>query len=326
MPTRTREAAFTPKPSSRKGVLLVGAVLIASIFAIPSASASPLENAADHVKSVVSQVPGTPGPPPAVPSTPPSLPTPPPAPSAPQNTPSPTPPKPPKLPSPPKPPAEVPAAPQNPRGTAGVNATEAGSTTSGSAAAHGSAGSGASVDLPTVGTADGTGRPAAMATNPAAGGASRPAASTGDGSGEVPGGPAPSGLEAGSVGSARVAPLRHWIAYVWPAFPVGRVATLLASFLSGDVAAATSLLISGVPQLLSDLGDSGPGYGPRNVAELSKHSEISNPPAADSPDLWIADGERVAPLIFIVLAAALMALLGFTLRRELRAMRRWHIP
>ncbi len=305
---RTQEATLAPRLSLRCGISLAGAALIALVFGVPPAPATLLGTAAGAVGSSVTgtSAPSLPSatppqtPLPTVPQAPVKVPT---VPQAPVET----------SPAPQAPPVKAPGATQNPPHL--VPAPPDSSTK------HSDPG----VDLPPVNEiANGTKESAGTATGASPAGAQQTAASArnGVGSGSDSHGATHPGLEAGRVESAKAAPWRRLLAYVWPAIALGPAWELLAT-LQTQWEAATLLAISDisdVPRLLSGLmGDTGAG----GVAGVSGHS-TSNPSPAKSTDNWIPDGSEISGLVFLVSCAALVALLVFTVRRELRSsMSRW---
>jgi hypothetical protein len=326
MPARRREAALIPKPSLHSRGLLACAVLIASIFASPSAFAGPLENGANQASHVLPQVTETVGAAPSVPPTPQS------------STPSASsghsngapPPAAPPGPSPPplrtspaaagKPPVEVPVAPPRSRGTGPVKLPQADSSRPTPAPAGGSAGAG--VDLPTADLAAGAGKSSGAFPSSTREGTSRSPASNREGFGQGPSGRdvRRPGVKAGSVGSARTLPVPRWIAHVWPAIVVAAPVKLLASFLSGDDVASL-LPVAAVLRVLSPPVDGGAG----GAARLAKHSSVADSPSAGPPPFGVSDRD-IAPIVFLALVAVLTTLLVLALRQELRAMRRWPLP
>lgn len=309
MPVRRTNEATTLIPQSfRYGISLASIVLIASVFGAPSASAGLPGKAAGAAGSVVPPVTGTPAPPslpnavpphasaPAAPKAPVEVPTLPPAPAKPS-------------PAPQTPPVKAPKT--TPISPHPVPAPSGGSTKP----------SGHGVDLPPVGEMAGTRESAGPATSPTAGGRQTVAsARAGAGRDSSSHRATPPGIEAGSLESAKVAPLRRLLAYVWPAIPLGPAWRLLATLQAGWEATA-SFAISDVPWLLSGLtGVAGAG----GVAGISEHSATSNPSPGDSTGggPWVLDGGEISLLAFLVSCAALIALLLFTVRRELRAMYR----
>jgi hypothetical protein len=299
-----KESRLAAKLSFRCRVSLAGAVLIAVaiLFAIP------VGTAAGAVGSVVPTVTETSAP--SLPSaTSPQIPVP----AAPQ--------VPVKVPTVPQVPAEASPAPQAP--SVKVPKTTQSSPHLAPAPPGGSTKpSGPGVDLPSVneiashtkgsaGTA--TGAPAVGVQQTAA--AARNGVDSGSGSHSTRG----PGIEAGSVESAKVAPLQRLLAYVWPAIALGPAWNLLMT-LQPPWEAVTSLEISDVPRLLAELAKA---IGAGGVAGISEHSATSNLSPADSTGIWVPDGGEISLFLFIVLCAALVALVVFTVRRELRSMHRW---
>jgi hypothetical protein len=288
-------------PARRTSIFV--AVLIASMFGVPSTSTAQLEDAvrdagsaAEEVGSVVPQVPETPDLP--LPSAPP-----------PQASPPQAPPPHASAPAPPSGSDVIRSVPQVRPGASPLEAPDPESPRSAIARAGDSTGSGSGVVPRAAGVSAGAEETARTDTNASMKGEE----SRGNG-------PARVGSGSGSVGQTQVAAVPHWIAYVWPAFAARGAANLLASLLSGEEAVTST--IGGVPRLLLGFEDSGAA----RVAGLSQQSGISNSPSTDSPGssgLQISDGDALALFVFIASGAALMALLAFTLRRELRAMYRW---
>jgi hypothetical protein len=309
---RIKEATFAPKPSLGCGISLAGAVLVASIFGVPSASATPLGQAAGAGGSVV---------PPATEAAPPSLPS-----ASPPQTPVPPAPQAPvKVPTAPRAPVETSPAPQAPPvktptvkgpGAAPNFSHLVGAPPSGSTKV-----SSPGVDLPSVHEIAGsTKEPAgtAMSTSREVQ-QTAASASNGVGTGSGNDGATRLGIGAGSVESAKAAPPRRFFAYVWPAIALGPVGKQLAK-LQARWRAATSLPVADIARLLSGLtGVTGLG----SAVGFSEHSAISNPPRADSTDIWVPDGGEISLLALVISCAALMALLVFTVGRELRSIYRW---
>jgi hypothetical protein len=304
---RAKEVGFASKLSLRCGISLAGAVLIATVFGVPSASATLLGEAAGAARSVV---------PPAAGTSAPLLPS-----AAPPQTPVPTAPQVPiKVPTAPQaPPVKVPAV-KGPETTpAPSHLVPAPSDGSANASSPG-------VDLSSVDRiASGAKKTAGTATSTSMEGVQQAGASARSGAGKggstSPGGPGETrpGIGARSVESAKVAPLRRLLAYVWPAIALGPAGKLLAA-LQARWEAATSLSVPNATRLLSGLtGITGVG----GAAGLSKRSAISSPSPADSTDISLPGGGGMSLVIFIVSSAALMGWLIFSVRRELGSMYRW---
>jgi hypothetical protein len=321
---RTKEATLAPRLSLRWGVSLAGAVLIALVFGVSSAPASPLGKVVESVESVV--------PPVAAPSTP-SLPS---APSA-------TPPQAP-VPSVPKAPVDVPTVPQAPVDTSpapqvppvkapgGTRKAPGGTRTPPLSLPLPSGGStkpsDPGIDLASVDEkADGITQSAGTPTGASAAGARQTATSARNGVGNDPSRPGATrpGIEAGHVESAKIAPLRRLLAYVWPAIALGSAGELLATLQTrwGVAALLAMSDISAVPRLLSGLTRAS---GTGGVAGVSEHSGTSNPSPANYIDTWVLDNSGISILVFLISCAALVALLAFTVRRELRSsVTRWRV-
>jgi hypothetical protein len=275
---RTKEVALA----------LAGTVLIASVFGASSAPATSLGEAADTVESAVPPVAGTPSPP---------LPS-----AAPPQTPVPT--------APQAPPVELPTVEGSgttPNSSHLVPAPSSGATKDSSTG----------VDLPSVHeVTSGTGEPAGATTSTSTEGVQQTPASARNGVGNGSG--SHGATTRPGIESAKAAPLRRLLAYVWPAIALGPVGKLLAR-LQARWEAATSLSVADVARLLSGLtGVAGSG----GAAGFSEHSAIPNPSPPDSTGIWVPDNGEISLLVLIVLCAALMALLVFTVGRELRSMYR----
>jgi len=295
---RAKEAGFASKLFLRWGISLAGAVLIATVFGVPSASATLVGEAAGAPKSVV---------PPATGTSAPSLPSA--APAAPQTP----------VPTAPQVPIKVPTAPQAPP----VKVPGTTPTPSHLVPAP-SGGSSPGVDLPSVDRmASGAKETAGTATSTSTEGVQQAAVSARSGGGKGSTGPGSTGetrprIGARSVELAKAAPLRRLLAYVWPAIALGPAGKLLAA-LQARWEAATSLSVSNATRFLSGLTGTGVG----GAAELSKRSAASNPSPADSTNISLPGGGGISLVIFIISSAALMGWLIFSIRRELGSMYRW---
>jgi hypothetical protein len=125
--------------------------------------------------------------------------------------------------------------------------------------------------------------------------------------------------DSAKVESAKAAPLGRLLARVWPAIALGPAGKLLTT-LGARLEAATSLPASGLPRLLSGLaGAAGAG----GVAGRSAHSATPNSSPGDSTGIPVPGSREISFLVLVILCTALMALLVFAVRRELRAMYRW---
>lgn len=285
---RSRQTARASRPPLRCGISFIATVLISLAIVAPSAAAIP-------VGPVEIETPAPSG------ETPPSVP------SVPQVQA--------EAPSVPPVQVEVPAAPQGAAvkaPSADVRVTTPNSSHSASAPSGGpTKASSTGADLPevdeVVGGTKGSAGPSTETAHQAA-----PSAHNLRGSRGVP-----PGVRAGSLESAKVAPAL--LAYVWPAFSLGPAGELLRT-LQARLEAAISLPAVDVPRLLLGLAGVS-GAGP--AAEPSKSSTSSNPSPRDSRGIWFPSGGEISLFVFLVACAALMALLIFTLRRELRAMHRW---
>jgi hypothetical protein len=352
-------AAPAPLSSLRRVLSVVGAVLIASGFGVPTASAGLAGKAADTVGSVVAPVTETPLPPrPSVPPPPVKAPvTPPVSTPAPPPVKVPTAPRPPakapsappvKVPTAPRPPAKAPSAPPvkvptapRPAGTSPTPRAPA--QTSPAPKAPSVGGPGAKPRVP------GVPAPSSGSTQSAGSGVQPPSANTVNETASVPKGsvvrdpstaptpgtaPAPGavggdpggygaatpGGEAASLQSATVAPLPRLLAYVWPAIALGPVGELLAS-LQARFEAASLLPVSvfDVSRVLGGLSAALEEAGVGGAAALSNQSAVSDPPPADPKGIWVPDGAEISLLVLIASCAALMGLLAYAIRRELHS-------
>ena len=266
-----------------------GPVLIALLVGVPAA-------AADTTGSVI----GAP-PPPSLPSL-----QPPAAPPVPVET-SPAPAAP--VPAPRAAPVRAPTA-QGPGTTPSSSYVVAPSGNSGRASSPGVG------SLSVDGVAGGTMESAATGTGTTKG--AQRSGSTGSGSG---GHRSTRAIGADSVKSAQAAPLRRFLAYVWPAIalgPTGPAGTLLEVLLMQPAAANFASILDSPRLLLAATG----------VADAARvgglvHSDGPTPAPGDSRGLGIPDGGEISLFVLLLTCVALMALLLFTLRRELRAMHRW---
>ena len=129
------------------------------------------------------------------------------------------------------------------------------------------------------------------------------------GDGALASGAVPRKLAPPSLGSARAAPLRRWLAYIWPAIALGRDRAALARAEDAPPlieAAVTRLLTMGAthPGANGDPTLSGP-VGPRD-----------DPPVAD--DTLVPGGREIT--FFVIFSfAALLALLISTIWVEARS-------
>jgi len=280
---RNKETTVAPKLAFRCGVS--AAVWIASVLSVPII---PLGNPASALGSLVPPVTETP----AL-----SLPS-----AAPAQTSVPTVPQAPVMvPTVPQAPVETSLAPQ----ASGARSTETASS---------------GVDLPSVNQmANGTGESAGAASAASAAGAQQTAASARNRVGQGSGARDATrlGTEAGSVESAKVAPLRRFLAYIWPAIALGPTSQLVATLRARWEAASSA--VSDVPRGLSGLTAA---TGAGGVAGISAHSATPSSAEPTATGTWVPDGSAISQLVFIVLGAALIALLVFTIRRELRSMAR----
>jgi hypothetical protein len=173
-------------------------------------------------------------------------------------------------------------------------------------------GSGASVDLPAA-TEMGSGTKRSEGTSMGKGHRTTVPARGGE-EGPVRRGVSSPGGEAGSLEPAEVAPAL--LAYVWPAIALDPAELFRA--LQGRWEAVTSLLVGGVPDLISGLAEVG---GQDHAGGSSESPASANPTPGDSRSFSPASGGEIPILLFIAFCAGL-ALLIFTLKREFRSMHR----
>jgi hypothetical protein len=292
----------------RRTALAAGAFLIASVLSAPLAAATPIGKAVGNPAAAVPSLPASPSATPSLPSaappaTPPAPPVATPAtPKAPANlppkatpapSPSPTSPRGTATPSPPPTgsgvdvPADVPAVERRARGTA---------------KAVGSVPSAAKETLEGAAPSRIAGGRAPILQNGQDAGASEAAPRAIGGSSTPP-----------SIRAAEVAPLRRWLARIWPAIPLGGgagsgwAARLIAGDLFRPPAAAIARLLSLVPPITRAPGDS----------PFAGHPGAANAPQPDLPNpLAGTDGTKI---VYLAVLAVLLALLAFTIWREFRS-------
>lgn len=110
---------------------------------------------------------------------------------------------------------------------------------------------------------------------------------------------------------------RRLLAYVWPA-----IALDPEKLLQAVLAVSDQLSISLPGARPATPAAAAPGRPPAGeVLGLSARSGVSNPAAAPSREVP-SEGEA-AFIVAALLCVAVMAMLAFTVRRELRAMYRW---
>jgi hypothetical protein len=275
----------------RRIVLVAGAILIGSVSSVPAASATLIGEAADTVGSTVESVDATPNAapslpsamPPATPSAPVATPAAPRAPVKLQTEAAPTP----SL-SPPSPGVNVPSV----DGIAGVARNSVGSVTS----------TGKETTQQVAASARNDGSQVSTPPNgPDAGASKATPRAIGTPSSAPP-----------SITAAKVAALQRWFARIWPAISLGGGAGRgWAARVIGDLfrpaATATARLLFLAPLAARAAGDSPfVGHpGTTNAPQLALH----NAPVS-------ADGKRI---IYLIVLAALLALLAFTIWREFRS-------
>jgi hypothetical protein len=275
----------------RRIALVAGAILIGLVSSAPTASATLMGEVADTVGSTVESVDATPNAAPSLPSamppaTPPAPVATPAAPQAPvklQTEAAPTP-----SPSPSSSGVNVPSA----DGIAGAARNSVGSATSTSKEATQQVAASARNDGSQVSTPpNGRDAGASNATPHAIG---------------TPSSAPP------SITAAKVAPLRRWLARIWPAIPLGGGAgrgwaARVIWDLFRPAAAPTARLLSLAPLVARTASDS-PFAGHPGTA-IAPQLALPNAPA-------FADGKRT---IYRIVLAALLALLAFTIWREFRS-------
>jgi hypothetical protein len=275
----------------RRIVLVAGAILIGSVSSVPAASATLMGEAADTVGSTVESVDTTPN---AAPSLPSAMP-----------------------PATPPAPVATPAAPQAPVKLQ----TEAAPTPSLSPSSSG-------VNVPSVdGIAGAARNSVGSVTSTSKETTQQVATSARNDGGQVS--TPPNGPDAGaskatphaigaassappSIAAAEVAALQRWFARIWPAISLGGgagrgwVASVIRD-LFRPAAAATARLLFLAPLVARAASDS-PFVGHPGTA-IAPQLALPNAPAS-------ADGERT---IYLIVLAALLALLAFTIWREFRS-------
>lgn len=296
---------------SLRGSIAIGVALLVSIFGASPASASPLREVADAAGSLVTTVTGAPGPslpngqPPAIPPAPIADPATPPAAAK-------------------VPPAKVPISPPVPSPSHQPTPSPAGAESEAAGAAAGvpSADRGASDEKQLSSSITSTSTQA-----PRQGGASDRnglGASLDRERGHDPDKTAASGTRERSVGAAEAAPLRRWLAYVWPAVSLGPAARALAVLLPDLVGASAPPMPDPARLFTQVLG----------VAASSGGSALSEPastphssqPAPYSDLMPSSGGMSFLATILTVIAAliAVVALARLTVGEEFFSMRWLH--
>lgn len=279
-------------------VLVAGAILIGSVSSAPAASASVIGEVADTVGSTVESVDAAPSAAPSLPSaTPPGTPSPPVAtPAAPQapvklqTEAAPTP-----SPSPSGPGVDVPS----PDKIAGVARNAVGSVTS--------AGREATQQAPVSARHDG-GRGISdgsqVSTSPSA-----PDAGASKATPRAIGTPSSAPP---SIAPVEVAALQRWFARIWPAIPLGGGAG--RGWAAGAIGDLFRPAVAATARLLF--------LAPLAARATSASPFVGHPGTAISPRLSLpdarapADGTRIA---YLIVLAALLALLAFTIWKEFRS-------
>jgi hypothetical protein len=285
---RTRESAMATKHPMRYRipVALAGVALNAAAFGVGSASATLLEEVAGAAKSVA--------PPVTVPA----------APSLPSTAPPSTPPAPVAAPVAPQAPAKLPTSVTQ---TSSPSSTEVSSPVADVPSAGGVTGAPKKATSPTgsgeaLARQSGHGASASTSEVGTAGGAALT-------SGRAPRKPsAPSAPP--SIRSAEVAPLRRWLARVWPAIELGRGEAVLAKW---EDTRTRPLTVFDPPRLFL-LGIARASGDPTP----SEHSATPNDPLAGPNSAPVLAGREIT--LFVIFSfAALLALLVSTVWAELRA-------
>jgi hypothetical protein len=311
--------------------LRVGATIAASLVilavAAPGAAATKLSEVAGAAGSIVDSV--TEAPVPSLPQTPP-VPPPPPVtiPTAPQ-TPVKVPSAPPvNVPS--APPVKVPNAPPTSSSAPQLTPATTGgpATVAGGGAGSRSDGVATGVEKQLRGAVTGISREGASSGAVAGYGRSDPSLNRQSGdesqSGQRPGAPPASGPRARAVGAAEAAPLRRWLAYVWPAVALGPFARALVVLLPDLVGASMPPMPDPARLFTQVLG----------VAASSGGSSLSEPVptpqssrSAPHSDLLPSSGGMSLLITILTILAALIgvvALARLTVGEEFFSMRWLH--
>jgi len=290
---RIRDSEDKSTHSLPCGILGVGGILIALVFGVPFASATPLEEAAGAAESVVTQVTGASAPP---------LPNAPPPPPPPPTSPPPA-----ATPTAPVPANPTPVTVPTPVTPTSLPSSHLAPTPSGSATKV--AGSGA--DLPSIGgmtsaVNESAGRVTSTSME-AAQRAAAPVHNDADAGSDPPGPRAPTSR----VGTARSADaiLPRWFAYVWPAIALGRTGKVLAALLArwegatslpaSDIAPSTDI----VRRLFQRRGITGNDA----ASAISEHSAVSDSPFAARSVGPVSGGGMS---LFLTMVTSLLALIG----------------
>lgn len=134
-----------------------------------------------------------------------------------------------------------------------------------------------------------------------------------------------SGSEAGSgtaVEPGREAPLRRWLAHVWPAVALGPFGELLTA-LPGSVEAVTGASALELRQVLLAL-QTGAGVGTgEEIGNPASAAAPQSSPQPSPPPVSIPIGGAISAFILIVASACLLALLLLAVRQELGATDQW---
>lgn len=292
----------------RRIALVAGAILIGSVSSVPTASATLMGEAADTVGSTVESVGSTVESVDATPNA---------APSLPSAMPPATPPA----------PVAAPAAPQAPV----KSQTEAAPTPSLSPSRSGISPSSSGVNVPSVdGIAGAARNSVGSVTSTSKEATQQVAASARNDGSQIS--TIPNGRDAGaseatpraigtpssappSITAAKVAALQRWFAHIWPAIPLGGSAVRgWAARVIWDLfrpAAATTARLLPLAPLVARAASDSPFVGHPGTA-IAPQPALPDAPAS-------ADGKRT---IYLIVLAALLALLAFTIWREFHSVLR----
>jgi hypothetical protein len=272
----------------RRIVLVAGAILIGSVSSVPAASATLIEEAANTVGSTVETVDATPN---AAPSLPSAMP-------------------------PATPPAPV-ATPDAPQAPVKLQTGAAPASPSSPVVDVPSVDRIASVARNSVGSASSTGKEtpqqvAASARNDGSRVSTPPNGPDAGASKATPRTIGPASSAPPSIKAAEVAALQRWFARIWPAISLGGgagrgwAARVIADLFRPAAAATAQLLL--LAPLVARAANDSPFVG---------HPGTAISPQLSLPDAPVsADGKRI---IYLIVFAALLAFLAFTIWREFRS-------
>jgi hypothetical protein len=171
----------------------------------------------------------------------------------------------------------------------------------------------------TTGDTEGVGIPVDQAPEPSGDGPQATASGTTDIAGPTTSAPSSKG-RALSSHPRRVDPFSRWLAYIWPAIALGPFERFM-------VAPARRLLAA----LRPATADGGPGLFPHltateaagSAAGASRSAAIGGDSPSADPRIPFAAGAALPLFVLFISAAALMALLAASVRRELGSIHRW---